>query len=53
MNFLYKCVLGPWTFLKKIVLDDNINDFIMKYHIMLGQFMETDANYEYVNLNFG
>ena len=25
----------------------------MKYHIMLGQFMETDTNYEYANLNCG
>ena len=53
MNLIYKCVPGPWTFLKKIVLDNNINYFIMKYHIMLGQFMETDTNYEYANLNCG
>ncbi len=25
----------------------------MKYHIILGQFMETDTNYEYANLNCG
>ena len=25
----------------------------MKYPIMLGQFMETDTNYEYANLNCG
>ena len=53
MNLIYKCVPGPWTFLKKIVLDNNINYFIMKYHIMLGQFMETDTNNEYAKLNCG
>ena len=45
--------LGHGHSLKKIVLDNNINYFIMKYHIMLGQFMETDTNYEYANLNCG
>ena len=46
------CAWAIDILLKKI-LDNNINYFIMKYHIMLGQFMETDTNYEYANLNCG
>ena len=51
-NLIQKCVPGPWTFFKKSALDLNIKHFIMKYHIMLWQFMATDTNYEYANSNF-